>query len=81
MSYDPIQRAIDIQLSGILNDFRPHNPENLIARALDLKYHFTEIREESITYLALQGYVQKEIAGLTGNRQGTISKIIKKVCI
>ncbi len=79
--YDPIRRAIDIQLSGILNDFRPHNPEKLINNAIDLKYHFSELREESIIYWALQGYIQKEIAGLTGHRQGTISKVINKISI
>ena len=81
MLYDPIQRAIDIQLSGILNDFRPHNPENLITRAIDLKYHFSEYREESITSLALEGYTQQEIAGMKGYSQRGIGKILKKIII
>jgi len=81
MSYDPIQRAIDIQLSGILNDYRPHNPENLIAHALDLKYHFTDLREESITYWGCEGYTEQEIGGLTGFHKATICRIMKKVRI
>ncbi len=74
--YDPIQRAIDIQLSW---EGHPHNPEILINNAFDLKYHFSEYREEKILYLALSGFIQREISDLTGFSQGTISKKLKKI--
>jgi DNA-directed RNA polymerase specialized sigma subunit len=81
MSYDPIQRAIDIQLSGVFNDYRPHNPEDLITRAIDLKYHPQELREESIGYLYLQGYTQYEIGGMKGLSQRHIGRILKKITV
>ena len=81
MLYDPIQRAIDIQLSGILNDFRPHNPENLITRAIDLKYNPQEYREESIIYKTLQGYSPKEIGTLMGLTERRIQQILKKIIL
>jgi predicted XRE-type DNA-binding protein len=77
-SYDPIERAIEIQLGGTLSE-RPHNPENLIIRALDLKYHASALRYETVWYLALEGYIQKDIAELTGISQQRVSQIIRSV--
>ena len=73
-SYDPIERAIDIQLGGD----HPHNPENLICNAIDLKYHYSDFKEEKIVALTLQGYTQVEIGLLTGYTHGTISKKLTK---
>lgn len=65
MSYDPIQRAIDIQLGGVFSD-RPHNPENLIIRFIDLKHFRRENLDDIIMNYALQGYTQKEISSFIG---------------
>jgi len=73
-SYDPIARAIDIQLGGD----HPHNPENLICNAIDLKYHYSDFKEEKIMGLAMQGFIQKEIGLLTGYSQQTISRRLTK---
>jgi hypothetical protein len=76
--YDPIERAIEIQLSGTMSG-RPHNPEDLIIRALDLKYHPSALKYETVLYLSLEGYIQKDIAELTGVSQQRVSKIIRSV--
>jgi len=73
MFYDYIQRAIDIQLGGV----HPHNPENLICNAIDLKYHYSDFKEEKIVGLAMQGFTQKEIGLLTGYTQQGISKKLR----
>ena len=73
MFYDYIQRAIDIQLGGD----HPHNPENLICNAIDLKYHYFDFKEEKIVGLAMQGFTQKEIGLLTGYTQQGISKKLR----
>lgn len=77
MSYDPIQRAIDIQLSGILNDYRPSNPEDLIIRAIDLKYHAVDRRSDIVIAMSLQGYTQIDIGNLMGYSQQMISIILR----
>lgn len=74
MPYDYIQRAIDIQLGGD----HPHNPENLICNAIDLKYHYSDFKEERIAGLAMQGFTQKEIGLLTGYSQPTIFRKLSK---
>ena len=73
MPYDYIQRAIDIQLGGD----HPHNPENLICNAIDMKYHYSDFKEEKIVGLAMQGFTQKEISLLTGYKQRAISKRLR----
>lgn len=74
-SYDPIQRAIDIQLSGIFNKYKLFNIEDLIINFIDLKYHRQEKKKEKILYYALQGYKQEEIANLTGYSLITIKRM------
>lgn len=76
MPYDYIQRAIDIQLGGD----HPHNPENLICNAIDLKHHYSDFKEEKIVGLAMQGFTQREIGLLTGYTDRTIRyKLVKSI--
>ena len=77
MAYDPIQRAIDIQLSGVLSD-RPHNPENLIVRMFDLKYYPQSQRMELIIHRSLEGFTQNDIAALLGCSQPYINRLLGK---
>ena len=59
---DYIQRAIDIQLSRN----RPHNPEDMIIKFIDLTNFFHVIQYQNILDLRGQGYTCKEISGITG---------------
>ena len=74
--YDPIQRAIDIQLGGVFSE-RPNNPEDLIIRAIDLKYHGVDRRAEIVIAMSLQGYTERDVANLMGYSHVLIHKIIK----
>ena len=76
--YDPIGRAIEIQLGGLFSK-RPYNPESLINSAIDQKCSRRKTIKEKIILYILEGYTQAEIGLFLRMSQQHVGRLMRKI--